>query len=228
MENGETREAEFPDGGVMAHGVWTHRVENIGDNDIHAVIFETKLIRSDSNHRLAGPTLGGRRIGLPAFSAGVTDAKLARTTRMPSMKRLLRTTFLLPAILVFVLAACAGAEPQARTIDITIDGPDVQPAAIEVNQNDTITLNLTSEHPILFHLHGYDIARQINPGETAVLEFEADATGRFTLGLHGELPKMDDMSEIDDMSEGDHEDEAHAADDGTVHEIDGWLQVQPR
>ena len=141
---------------------------------------------------------------------------------MPAKKRLLRTTFLLPAILVFVLAACAGAEPQARTIDITIDGLDVQPAAIEVNQNDTLTLNLTSEHPILFHLHGYDIARQINPGETAVLEFEADATGRFTLGLHGELPKMDDMSE------GDHEDEAHAADDGTVHEIDGWLQVQPR
>ena len=42
MEGGETMEAEFPDGGVMAHGAWTHRVENIGDDDIHAIIFETK------------------------------------------------------------------------------------------------------------------------------------------------------------------------------------------
>ncbi|MDP6350175.1 MAG: cupredoxin domain-containing protein [Chloroflexota bacterium] len=134
------------------------------------------------------------------------------------MRRLLRTTLLL-----FVLAACAGAEPQARTIDITIDGIDVQPEAIEVNQNDTLTLNLTSEHPILFHLHGYDLARQINPGETAVLEFEAAATGRFTLGLHGELPEMADMPEAD------HDEDAHeeASDDGTVHEIDSWLQVQP-
>jgi hypothetical protein len=125
-------------------------------------------------------------------------------------------------LMVLTLAACAGAEPQARTIDITIDGIDVQPAAIEVNQNDTLTLNLTSKHPILFHLHGYDIARQINPGETAVLEFEANATGRFTLGLHGELPEMDDMPEAD------HEEDDHEEDDGTVHEIDGWLQVQPR
>lgn len=124
---------------------------------------------------------------------------------MLAMKRSLRTTLLLPSLLLFVLAACAGDEPQAHTIDITIDGLDVQPAAIEVNQNDTLTLNLTSEDPILFHLHGYDIARQINPGETAVLEFEAAATGSFTLGLHGELPEMDDMPEMD-----------------------GWLQVQPR
>lgn len=38
----EAMEAEVPDGHVMAHEPWTHRVENIGTTDIHAIIFEMK------------------------------------------------------------------------------------------------------------------------------------------------------------------------------------------
>jgi quercetin dioxygenase-like cupin family protein len=33
-------ELEIPDGHVMWHEPWTHRVENIGDTDIHAIIVE--------------------------------------------------------------------------------------------------------------------------------------------------------------------------------------------
>ena len=36
----DSMEAEIPDGHVMYHEAWTHVVENIGDTDIHAVIFE--------------------------------------------------------------------------------------------------------------------------------------------------------------------------------------------
>ena len=42
LQNGESMEAELPDGAVMAHEAWTHRVENIGSTDVHAIIFETK------------------------------------------------------------------------------------------------------------------------------------------------------------------------------------------
>ena len=42
LGDGETMEAEFPDGGVMDHDEWTHRVANIGDTDIHAIVFELK------------------------------------------------------------------------------------------------------------------------------------------------------------------------------------------
>ena len=42
LGNGETMEAEFPDGGIMDHDEWTHRVENIGDTDIRAIVFELK------------------------------------------------------------------------------------------------------------------------------------------------------------------------------------------
>ena len=42
LEDGETMDAEVPDGFVLPHGPWTHRVENVGATDVRAVIFETK------------------------------------------------------------------------------------------------------------------------------------------------------------------------------------------
>ena len=33
-------EVEVPDGHLMEHEAWTHRVENIGDTDIHAILVE--------------------------------------------------------------------------------------------------------------------------------------------------------------------------------------------
>ena len=36
----ESVEADIPDGHLMEHEAWTHRVENIGDSDIHAIIVE--------------------------------------------------------------------------------------------------------------------------------------------------------------------------------------------
>ena len=42
LPGGETVEADIPDGHVMPHEPWTHSVENIGTNDLKAIIFETK------------------------------------------------------------------------------------------------------------------------------------------------------------------------------------------
>jgi quercetin dioxygenase-like cupin family protein len=40
LPDGESMEVEVPDGGLISHEAWTHRVENIGETDIHAIIFE--------------------------------------------------------------------------------------------------------------------------------------------------------------------------------------------
>ena len=40
LPDGESMELDIPDGHCMAHEAWTHRVENIGDTDIHAILFE--------------------------------------------------------------------------------------------------------------------------------------------------------------------------------------------
>ncbi len=39
-EDGKAMEADIPDGHVMFHGPWTHRVENIGDTEVRAIIVE--------------------------------------------------------------------------------------------------------------------------------------------------------------------------------------------
>ena len=42
LPGGEPVELEIPDGHVMKHEPWTHRVENIGTTDILAIHFERK------------------------------------------------------------------------------------------------------------------------------------------------------------------------------------------
>ena len=40
LPDGSSMEAEIPDGHVMHHEPWTHRVENIGNTHVKAIIFE--------------------------------------------------------------------------------------------------------------------------------------------------------------------------------------------
>ena len=40
--DGETMEAELPDGTTMWHPAWTHTVTNTGDTEIRAIIVESK------------------------------------------------------------------------------------------------------------------------------------------------------------------------------------------
>ena len=40
LPDGASQDLEVPDGFAMQHEAWTHRVENIGEAEIRAVIFE--------------------------------------------------------------------------------------------------------------------------------------------------------------------------------------------
>ena len=42
LPDGQSVEADIPDGHVMPHEPWTHSVENVGTKDLKAIIFETK------------------------------------------------------------------------------------------------------------------------------------------------------------------------------------------
>jgi len=42
VPGGEPLELDIPDGHVMKHEPWTHRVENIGTREVKAIIFERK------------------------------------------------------------------------------------------------------------------------------------------------------------------------------------------
>lgn len=52
------------------------------------------------------------------------------------------------------------------------------PDEISVNEGDQVTLAITSDEPLDFHLHGYDLETEVEPSEPAELSFDATTTGR--------------------------------------------------
>jgi hypothetical protein len=50
------------------------------------------------------------------------------------------------------------------------------PEKLAAHQNDTITINVTSDQDGEVHLHEYDIAFEVKPGETTTHTFKADKT----------------------------------------------------
>ena len=76
----------------------------------------------------------------------------------------------------------ATSESQQKTVDLAIMGGNTMtPDQISVNEGDHVTLNITSDEPLEFHLHGYDLATDLDAGEPAVLSFDATNTGRFEI-----------------------------------------------
>lgn len=133
----------------------------------------------------------------------------------------LATTLLLAALAVpLLLAACQSNEPQDRDILLEIqDGALADPTDdLSINQDDTVTLTVTSDETVSFHLHGYDLEQQASPDAPAVIKFVANATGSFPFTIHVVGDEDDDSHE---------EDEHNGEDEGVEVEL-GRLDVQPR
>ena len=76
------------------------------------------------------------------------------------------------------------AQPQEATIDLAVQNGTMTPAEISVSEGDQVNLRITSDRPIEFHLHGYDLEEEVEPGEPGELSFEATMTGRFAIEDH--------------------------------------------
>jgi hypothetical protein len=74
--------------------------------------------------------------------------------------------------------------PRDRTFEVSIEDGEMSPAEISVDEDDNVTLRVSSDKLMELHLHGYDVEREVEPGETAKLRFEADITGRFEIEDH--------------------------------------------
>jgi heme/copper-type cytochrome/quinol oxidase subunit 2 len=74
--------------------------------------------------------------------------------------------------------------PQDRTFDVSIEGGEMSPDEISVNEGDRMTLRISSDEQMEVHVHGYDVEREVGPGSTAKLHFEADLTGQFEIEDH--------------------------------------------
>lgn len=56
---------------------------------------------------------------------------------------------------------------------------------ITVTQGQWIALHWVTDEAVSLHLHGYDIEHKVSPGNPAVMQFKAHATGRFPITSHG-------------------------------------------
>ncbi len=51
----------------------------------------------------------------------------------------------------------------------------------EITIGDRARFRITSDSPLEFHLHGYDLEEEVEPGELTELAFDATLTGRFEI-----------------------------------------------
>jgi hypothetical protein len=75
-------------------------------------------------------------------------------------------------------------ETQEEPVALAINGNNMYPAEVSVTEGNHVNLQITSDHPIELHLHGYDLEKEVEPGEPAELAFDATITGRFAIEDH--------------------------------------------
>jgi len=70
---------------------------------------------------------------------------------------------------------------QENTFDLAIAQGSMTPSEITLDEGDQVRFRITSDSPLEFHLHGYDLEAEVEPGEPGELAFEATITGRFEI-----------------------------------------------
>ncbi len=102
-------------------------------------------------------------------------------------RRLVRT-LALPALalaLIGLSAALAQAE-EVRRFDLRVEAGKLvgSDRTIRVTEGDRVELRWSSDQKLGIHMHGYHLEATVKPGETAVMDFTATATGRFPFEAH--------------------------------------------
>src|SRR5215831_16577790 len=77
--------------------------------------------------------------------------------------------------------------PEGRIFHVEIKNRKVPKElnVVRVKQGDQVTLKWTTDETTTVHLHGYNIKKEIKPGEATLFTFKAHATGRFPITSHG-------------------------------------------
>ncbi len=98
----------------------------------------------------------------------------------------LLATLIAALALTALIAACGGGEPEELTFNLEIKNGALvgEDSTLEVKQDDKITIELTSDELVNYHLHGYDLEGDVGPDMPVTVEFDAYATGSFPLTIH--------------------------------------------
>ena len=98
-----------------------------------------------------------------------------------------RIAVVIGVLVVFVIVGglliyAKGTGGQPVTINVTVTGAKtMDPGDWSAHQNDTVTVNITSDTDGEVHLHGYDISFEVKKGQTVSKTFKADKSGSFDI-----------------------------------------------
>lgn len=78
-------------------------------------------------------------------------------------------------------------DSQIQRVDLAIElgKVNVKDKTIRVTEGDVVELRWFSDVKQTLHLHGYDIEAEVRPNSPVVMRFDAFATGRFPVEIHG-------------------------------------------
>ena len=101
---------------------------------------------------------------------------------------------------------------EETSIPVKFAEQQLTPETIRVRQGDDVTLQLETDRPGSFHIHGYDYEKEARVGEVTDFRFTADATGRFRINFHGAASAMPMEGGEDDSTSdsGGHHQAGHA------------------
>ena len=84
--------------------------------------------------------------------------------------------------------------PKDVTFDVTVTGgASMNPSELSVHQNDSVTINITSDTDGEVHLHGYDIAFDNIAGTVTTHTFKAVNTGDFEIEWESTSTTLGDL-----------------------------------
>ena len=93
----------------------------------------------------------------------------------------------LASALLALTFACAIAAPHAFTV-VLKNGKVQGENTLKVRKGEQVELKLSSDQPVVLHLHGYELMATVTPPQPALLSFKADIAGRFPVHEHREGP----------------------------------------
>ena len=113
------------------------------------------------------------------MTASYDRGRLVNRNRVPIIAVVVVVFIAVAGYLIYANQTHGG---QNRTIDVTVTaGKSMTPDTLKANQNDTITINITSDTNGEVHVHGYDIAFEATAGQVVSHTFKADKTGDFEI-----------------------------------------------
>ena len=132
----------------------------------------------------------------------------------------LSLSLLLTLLALLLLAACGpSAGPQELTLTAKFEAGKLTPETLQAKQGDMVTLQIETDRPGSFHLHGYDLEEEGAVGTVTDFQFVADATGRYRIAFHDDSGETESMESMEIMETMDNSAEPEAA-TNTGHDHD--------